>query len=654
MSVPGTNSTANQGQVLMQNLSHHRYFFGDFTLDITRGCLLRGEGEVKIRPKSFAVLQHLVENSGRLISKDQLIRAGWADTAVTDDSLVKCLKDIRQALHDEAQEIIKTVPRRGYIFAAEVSEDTAAAPITPVKETSGVQLISERTDWQIIEGQAATNQIGFTRVTSAIKRHWWVVAASLLALAIITTAAVYFARSGDVIDSIAVMPFVNVSNNADTDYLSDGISDSVINSLSQLPNFKKVIPFSSVFRYKGKQIDPQSVGRELNVRAVLTGRLVLRGDDLLVSTELVDVKNNKLLWGEQYNRRFADVVNLQSEIAQQISERLRLKLTGEQKERLTKRYTENTEAYRLYLQGRYYRRKLTDESRIKSGEYFQKAIEKDPNFALGYAGLAGTYMTLALYGQMPPKEAWQKAEEAAVKALAIDDTLGEGHISLGYVKMRYDWDWPGAEREFKRAIELNPDSAQSHAGYANLLRCVGRVDEAIAEAKRSQELDPLSTGFLGETLYFARRYDEAVAEVQKEVGTSRGGAGTYLELGEIYIQQGRYDEALAEMLKARALVERPRQLARIGYVYAAAGKRDEAIKILAEVKGPTTERYDLAGYIADIYAALGDKDQAFAWLEKACDQREQGVFDLKVGPRWDTLRSDSRFTALLWRMKLAS
>jgi len=498
-------------------------------------------------------------------------------------------------------------------------------------------------------------------LVNEIKRHSLAAAVAAAAVIVLVATVTYFyiargnnsaASSGEMIDSLAVLPFVNAGNEPNTEYLSDGISDSIIDSLSHLPNLKRVIPFSSVLRFKGKQqIDPLAVGRELNVRAVLTGRLVQHGDYLSVSAELLDIKDNKLLWGGHYNPKSTDIPNLQGEIAREISEKLRLKLTAEQKEQLTKRYTENTEAYQLYLQGRYYLRKFTDEGRIKSLDYLQKAIEKDPNFALGYAGLADSYSNLALFGQMPPKEAWQKSEEAAVKALAIDDGLGEAHCSLAVVKMRHDWNWAGAEREFKRAIELNPKYERSHRWYANLLGEVGRFDEGIAEAKRALELGPLSLVNSIEILYFARRYDEAVAELLKTLAEGNRDAQLHLELGEIYVQQGRYEEALAEMVKARVLVERPRGLARIGYVYAAAGKRDEAIKILAEVKALTREHYDLDSYIAAIYAALGNKDQAFEWLQKACDQYEYGVSDLKVGPRWGSLRSDPRYTDLLLKMK---
>jgi TolB-like protein/DNA-binding winged helix-turn-helix (wHTH) protein/Tfp pilus assembly protein PilF len=655
----------------MQKLSHQEYLFGEFTLDVTLGCLLRGHEEIKLRPKSFQVLKYLVENHGRLINKDELIQAAWADTAVTDDSLVKCLKDVRQALDDEAHEIIKTVPRRGYIFAAEVSDNSIAPATTLTEETKGAQVIIEATNGYRKVEPAALPTVhhvgpleedkpeGNARPRSVvINRYRLIAAGSMLVLAIVTTAIVYFARPSEVIDSVAVLPFINDSSDPNTEYLSEGISDSLINRLSQLPNLKKVVPFNSVLRYEGKQIDPQAVGRELNVRTVLTGRLTKRADDLVISTELIDVRDNKRLWTEQYHRKLSDVLKLQGEIAGEITEKLRLRLTGEQKERLAKPQTESTEAYQLYLQGLYYRRKITDEGRIKSGEYFRKAIERDPNYALGYAGLAGYYGSMANFGQMPPTEAWRHSEEAAVKALAIDDKLGEAHLSLAGVRMFYDWDWPDAEREIKRAIELEPQFAEveSHATHAEFLNVMGRFDEAIVEATRAQEIDPLSKHFrsnLGYILYNARRNGEAIEEYRKELEKDPNSLQAHLGLGEVYVKEGSYEEAIAEMVKARPLVNLPRQLARIGYVYAAAGKKIEATKILNEVKGQTREHYNMATLIAAIYAALGDKEQAFAWLRKSCDEHQNGVKEFKVSPRFDTLRSDPRFTDLLRRVKLA-
>lgn len=468
----------------------------------------------------------------------------------------------------------------------------------------------------------------------------------------------YSARGGEAIDSLAVLPFVNVNNDPNTEYLSDGLSDSLINSLSQLPNLKKVISLNSVLPYKGKQIDPLAVGRELNVGAVLTGRVTLRGDEVLVSTELVDVKDNSRLWGRHYSHKLADVFRLRGEIAQDISEKLRLKLSGEEKEWLTRSSTENAEAYQLYLQGRYYWWKNTDEATLKSGEYFQRAIGKDPNFALAYVGLADYYMIMAGFGNMRSNEAWPQAEAAAVKALAIDERIPAAHRALGSVKMWYDWDWPGAERELKRAIELNDAEPDNHGLYNRLLEVTGRFNEAIADASVDWNQPPGSRlareTRLPKLLYLAGRYTEALEEWRKvlEKGTGRREMA-HLNIGEIYAKQGRYEEALAEMLEVRPRIRYPRELARIGYVYAVAGKRDEAVKILEEMKGLTGERYNLGTHIAAIYAALGKKDQAFAWLEKACDGHEHGVVDLKVDPRFDTLRSHPRFTTLLRRVKLA-
>ena len=340
----------------MQRLTHQTRCFDGFTLDLTRGCLLRGTQEIKLRPKPFEALKYLVENPGRLISRTELIEVIWPDTAVTDDSLVQCLIEVRRALNDDAQQMIKTVPRRGYIFDQPVSDNASITLLTTVTEESGVQLIIEEEETNghgVIDAQAlpAARSIGLIsahkatsieRLTTAIKQHKWAAAIGVLTLAVAAAGTVYFTRPGEAIDSVAVMPFVNVSADPNMEYLSDGLSDSIINRLSQLPGFK-VIALNSVLRYKGKQTDPQVIGRELNVRAVLMSRLVQRGDDISISTELVDVRDNRHLWGGQYNRKLADIMTVQTEIAQEISQKLRLRLSGEEKKRLTKRYTENGE-----------------------------------------------------------------------------------------------------------------------------------------------------------------------------------------------------------------------------------------------------------------------------------------------------------------------
>jgi serine/threonine protein kinase/tetratricopeptide (TPR) repeat protein len=575
-----------------------------------------------------------------------------------DSGIPKALEDVvGKCLAKDAGERYQTMEQVALdLNAGRSNELTDGVPATHAGKTD---VGDTKRSAVLTDAETARTASGVGHLVSGVRRHRWGVmlaAAGAIILAAALGYYLYSARGGEVIDSIAVLPFVNVGNDPNAEYLSDGISDGIINSLSQLPNLRKVIPLSSVLNYKGKQIDQQAVGRELNVGAVLTGRVTLRGDEFLVSTELVDVKNNTPLWSGQFNRKLAHLFTLRGEIAQQISERLRLKISGDEKEQLTKPSTENAEAYQFYLQGLYYWRKNTDEATLKSGEYFRQAIEKDPNFALAYVGLAKYYIVMASFGNMRPNEAWPKAESALVKGLAIDEKLSDAHEALGLVKMWYDWDWPGAERELKLAIELNP---QGDRGYMNrLLEATGRIDEAIADASVDW-IQPPGTrlardGRLAKLLSLAGRYSEALEEWQKILEKKPNSRGiAHLAIGEIYVRQGRYEEALAEMLEVRPRIRYPRELARIGYVYAAAGKRDEAIKILEEMKGLTGERYNLGTHIAAIYAALGNKDEALAWLKKACDDHEQGVVDLKVDPRLDTLRSDPRFVDLLRRVKLA-
>src|SRR5436190_3866048 len=345
----------------MQKLSHQTYSFDEFTLDLTRGCLLHGRDDIKLRPKSFEVLVYLVENNGRLISKDELIHAVWIDTAVTDDSLVQCLKDIRHALRDEAQQIIKTVPRRGYIFDKEVTDNGAIAPVTTYsEETAGVQVIIEEEEASRRDAIAASpRQAKIGDLIAAINQHRWSVVLVVLTLAVAAAASVYFTRPGEAIDSVAVMPFVNDSGDPNMEYLSDGLSISIINDLSQLPSLKKVIALNRVLRYKGKQTDPQVVGRELNVRALLMGRVAQRGDDLSISVELVDVRDNSNLWGAQYDRKRSDLPSIRGEITREVTEKLRLRLSGEEKRLVTKAHTENPEAYELYFKGQYFWNKRT-------------------------------------------------------------------------------------------------------------------------------------------------------------------------------------------------------------------------------------------------------------------------------------------------------
>jgi serine/threonine protein kinase/Tfp pilus assembly protein PilF len=459
------------------------------------------------------------------------------------------------------------------------------------------------------------------------------------------------------IDSLAVLPFVNLSGDPEMEYLSDGIADTLINSLSQLRKLR-VVPRSLTFRYKGQEVDPQRVGSELNARAVLTGRVMQRADTLLIGTELMDVAKLSQLWGAQYNRKMADIFALQEEIAREISEKLRLQLTGDEKKRLTKRATGNKEAYQLYLKGRYWWNKRTEDGSNKALAYFQQAIARDPSYALAYAGLSDSYAVAALFGFVPANEAFPRAKEAAQKALEIDDTLAEAHGSLAAVKASYDWDWSGAEGEFQRAIALNPSSAYAHYFYSVTLRKMGRLEEAIEEGKRALELDPLAlnnNAILGATFYMARQYDQAIEQLRKTLELDPYFAPAYSVLGMTYLQKSMYKEGMAEFEKA--LVISPGStllLSWLGYAYAVTGRKAEAQKVLDQLNESSKQKYVPALYRAGIYAGLGEKDKAFEWLEKSYEDRSIGVGfgTIKVDPIYDPLRSDPRFQDLLRRMNL--
>ena len=489
---------------------------------------------------------------------------------------------------------------------------------------------------------------------------WWrgkwapaggVVLAALLALA---TWFTLFRGRGEVIDSVAVLPFVNASADPNTEYLSDGITESLINNLSQLPRLR-VVPRSTVFRYKGQVLNLQKVGRELNVRALLTGRVSQRGDSLNIQTELVDVAKESELWGEQYNRKLVDILSVQEDISREISDKLRLRLSGEEKARLAKRPTENTEAYQLYLRGRYHWNKRTEEELKKGIEHFKQAIEKDPGYPLAYAGLADSYYILGYYNWLPPKEAYPKAKAAALKALELDDSLAEGHAALASVKRDFDWDWVGAEKEFRRAFELNPSYASAHRWCANLFNALGRREEALAEMKKAQELDPLSlitNADLGRTFYFARQYDQSLEQFRKTLDMDPNFAVAHLWLGQVYEQKGMYEEAISEFQKGMSLSGGSIYLARLGHAYAMGGRRGEAQIVLNRLKDQSKQEYVSPYDIGVIYAGLGENKQTFAWLERAYEERSLWLSYLKADPIWDPLRSDPRFQDLLRRVGL--
>lgn len=498
-----------------------------------------------------------------------------------------------------------------------------------------------------------------TREPGKPKRRKAIVAiAAVGTLALIAGAYLYWPRGKNTaaIESIAVMPFVNESGNTDVEYLSDGMTETLISSLSQLPNLN-VKPRSSVFRYKGKETSPQSIGKELNVQAILNGRVVQRGQEVSLFVELIDIALDRVVWSQQYNRKQTDLVTLQSEIARDVSSKLKLKLSGLDEAKVTKNYTTNSEAYQLYLKGRFLWNKRTGESLRQSVEFYNQAIDRDPNYALAYSGLAESYELFPSYSVASPQESMPKAKAAAVRALEIDDSLAEAHVALGIYLSIYSWNQPAAEKEFRRAIELNPNYPTAHQQLANFcLTAMGRFDEAIAEGRRAEELDPLSPVIsmdVGANLTRARRLDEAIAQLNRVLGLDPNFYAARYALGTAYHANGQYGEAVAEFRKALALSDDPWVKALLARSLAKLGQRDEAGKLLRELESESAHRYVPSSGLAVVFAALGEKDEAFAWLEKDVTERTPRPPLFSVNPVFDDLRDDPRFQDLLHRVALA-
>ena len=493
-------------------------------------------------------------------------------------------------------------------------------------------------------------------LVSGIKQHKKSVLAAA-ALAIIGIAAlVYFfypAASSGTINSIAVLPFANAGGDPNLEYVSDGVSESLINSLSQLQRLR-ITARTTAFRYKGREIDPQQVGRELNVRAVLMGRVRQVGDTMNIQVDLVDATTGAQLWGEEYNRKLSDILAVKQDISREITDKLRLRLTGDEQKQISRRDTTNAEAYQSYLRGRYHWNKRTGDELKKAIEQFQQAIDRDPNYALAYAGLADCYMLLEQYAGVPTSETAAKTRAAAERAIAIDDSLAEAHTSLAF-HYHQSWRWEESEKEFKRAISLNPNYPTAHHWYQILLGALGRHDEALAEIKRALELDPLSPVLevnIGEDYVRMGDLDSAMEHAKRLVQLDPNFPLAHQVYGAVYLKQRRYAEAIGEFQQDVTNDRSAFALSYLGHAYAMAGRRDEAMAVLKELEGMYNKRESLPQYQAAVYAGLGDKDQAFAWLEKGFQARSATLVFLAIDVTYDPLRSDPRYADLLRRMGL--
>ncbi|MDQ3255142.1 MAG: tetratricopeptide repeat protein, partial [Acidobacteriota bacterium] len=555
--------------------------------------------------------------------------------------LSKMLCKDKEARYQNAQELLTDLRQ----LPAKLSANDAQADVTPTKQFSAI----------------TPKKILADRILSKAQPHKWAVLASGLAL-ILLVVAINRWVSTEHLDSLAILPFRYVSSdpqlmaNPDREYLSDGLTESIINNLSQLANLK-VIARSSVFRYKGKDLDVQVIGRELNVRAVLVGQIKQEGDELRITVELMDVQGNRSLWGDTYQRKTADIQTVQNEIARNVSEKLRLKLTGADQTQLAKTYTENGEAYEAYLKGRYHWNKRTAEGFKKATDFFQEAIVKDPNYALAYTGLADCYTLRSDYGFLAPKEGYALAKGAVTLALKYDESLAEAHASLASIKAVTDWDWQGAENEYRRAIELNPNYPTAHHWYAAHLLLQGRLDQALQEIKKAQQLDPLSLGInkdFAVILLYAGDYDKALEQCRKtlEIEPHFGAISTYI--AQIYQLTQKHPEAIAELEKAHAAAPEDSEITyALGQAYALVGKKDEALKISNELNQPAKQNVFLPKEAAYLSALLGEKEQAVSILQKAAEDHYLPVAEIKTDPRFAELRKDARLVELLRKIGLS-
>lgn len=569
-----------------------RYYFDDVVIDRRNFLVSKGGETRRITPRAFEVLLYLLEQRGELVEKQELFEAVWKETFVTDNALTRMVKEIRQVIGDTADRprYIETVPKRGYRFIAATKTDVLEGLHTDAEKDASI-------------------------------------------------------------NSIAVLPFINLSHDPDNDYLSEGITESIINILSQIAGLR-VVPRSTIFNYQGKELSPQDVGRELKVRAVLAGRLLQRQGTLIIKTELIDVLKELQLWGEQYQRTGSDLFAVEEDISREISEKLRLKLSSEEQRRLAHRPTESPEAYQLYLRGRYFWNRRPQG--LKKGiEYFERALARDPEYALAYAGLADSYSTLGSWenGGLPPNEAMPRARVNALKALEIDAHLAEAHATLAYTQMHYDLKMEEAKESFKRSFSLNERYLHANHWYSHYCMARGEVEESLAFSKRVLELDPLDlimNVHMAWHHWLAREPDAAMLQSERTSELDQSGFWPGFFAGLAFEQKGMYAEAIIEFQKAQALSTETTFLkAALGHSLGLSGEKKQARRLLVELEAMRKSKYVPAYDLAIIHLGLGESSHALDWLHKALAERSGWMAYIKVEPRLDSLRHEPEFTGLI-------
>jgi TolB-like protein/Tfp pilus assembly protein PilF len=586
------------------------YRFDTFVLDQAERVLLRGGSPVALTPKVFDILSVLVESPGHLVTKATLMERVWPDAFVEEANLSVNIATLRKVLGQgpDGQPYIETVRKRGYRFVAGVQEVERESPQKVVKNEQETAVVVPR----------PSNFPAFQRF-----------------------------------NSLAVLPFENESGDSDAEYLSDGLTESIINNFSHLKDFR-VLGRNTVFRYKAKSTDPQKIGEELGVRSLLTGRILRLGDKVIIRAEVTDVKEGWQVWGEQYDRELADILAVQAEIAAEISKKLRPKLSADEERRITTRHTDNSVAYHLYLKGRYHWNKYANKGLSTAIDYFRKAIEEDPVYALAYVGLSDSYYRLS-HLHLPASEAMPKARLAAEKALEIDETLAEAHTALGSVLMFYYWDWEGARRECLRGVELNPGSAITHQRLGMYFNLVGRLAEAVHEYEAALDLDPLSPAMfqgMGFEFFLMGEYERAIEQAEKALELDPTYGPALLLLGWVHKRRGDLSKAIDIIGRAMILDDSPLYLASLGQVYGLNGDQTKALAILDQLEKRSKSQYVSSYCRTVVYVGLNEMDLAFDWLEKALEERSEMVPFLRLGGECDNLRSDPRFNDLLRRCGL--
>ena len=651
----------------------HFYEFGPFHLDVEEGELWRGVERVPLEPKPYEVLLLLVRNGGRVLRKDDFLREVWAESFVEEKNITDNISILRQTLGDDPKQprYIETLYRRGYRFVADVRE-TREEGVAIVEQTKTHILIEEEhrpppTEISGSDGHSHNEMAVATLARPPARKARLLspvtVTLALLLLGGLTLVAYFALRSkteqvkGQVplARSIAVLPFKPLVRESSNPALELGMTDALINKLS---NIRQVIvrPTNSVLKYAAEGQDLRAAGRELGVDVLLDGRVQKVGERIRLSVQLVRAIDGAPVWADRFDEKFNDIFAVQDSISERVAAALALQLTGEELQGLGKRYTESVEAYQLYLKGRQHWSTFTREGLLTSINYFNEALKKDPNYALAYTGLANAYHVVGVNGPLPANEAMSKARAAVEKALALDDNLAQAHTALGGNKILYERDWPGAERELKRAMELNPNFADPYDLYGYYLQATGRVDEALIAFKRSADLAPqwfVPSNDLLMGFFDARRYDEAIERSRERIRLEPNNfCGNYV-LGMALTEKGQLADAVAALQSALAISDnndRPRVLSELGYAHAVAGRKDEALKVIGQLKEKPNA--SLPVHVARIYAALGDKEQAFAWLERGADERFAFLYEIKFLPQFDSLRPDPRFAELLRRMNL--